>query len=389
MAKKDKSQDRFALSLSRDMLSKINNEKKFKVTGGQFFYNLKDNQEIGVPQWYVSTGSTALDLAMSGKVEGGIPSGTIIELFGLKQSGKSLIGLTICREVQKAGGVAVYIDAEQRFFRAFANAIGVDTETSTFMYSDIPFLESVLESIQYINREYRIAQLKNKDKKIPLVFIWDSLHASNPKDDYEEDDYGLGGYKTQKARLLSQHLHKINYEISKSGASLVILNQLRTNVGAMVGEKYVTTGGMTVEYYASLRLKLQSYKQFKESGEELGRIMKATVVKNSVYRPNLTAEFIVRYDSGIDKLQEWYNILKSEKLISVNGSWSSFNFPDPNTGEPLDFKFYSKDFKEKMEEYGLEDFIKSKVVESMRFEYARQESELEEEQPKNINDEEE
>ena len=396
MAKKKKP-DRLALSMSRDIISNINKEKNFKIEGGDFFYNLKDNEEIGTPKWYVSTGSTSLDLAMTGKVEGGIPSGTMVEIFGLQQSGKSLLGLTICREAQRAGGMAAYIDSEQRFFKKFANALGVDTDTSTFMYSDVPFLERVLEGILYVNKQYRIQQLKNKNNKIPLVFVWDSLHASNPIEDYEEDGVSLGGYKTQKARILSQYLDKINYAISKSGASLVILNQLRTNLklgpgGA--GEKYVTTGGMTVQYYSSIRIKLRSTNVYKESDEELGRVMKAKVVKNSVYRPNLESSFTVMYDSGINDYLGWYDVLKANKLISISGAWSKLKIPTSldNWQNLEEISFYKKDFEDTIVKHQAEDFIKSKVVELMTFEYKNQIKELQEKEKlkdENLNSDEE
>lgn len=370
-----KKQERLGLSLSRDILSSINNEAKFKIDGGKVFYNLKEDKNIGVPQWYVSTGSTSLNLAMTGHPDRGIPSGTIVEMFGLKQSGKSLVALTICREVQRMGGIAVYIDSEQRFFRAFAEAIGLDfsEESELFMYSDVPFLEKVLEAIKYINKKYYISQ-KKQDNKIPLVFIWDSLHASAPEDEYEEDNVELGGYKTQKARILSQEMQKINFSISRSGASLVILNQLRTNVGAMVGDKYTTTGGMTVEYYSSIRVYLKqklAYQEVVKDGE-IGRNMEAKIVKNSVHRPNLIAQFTVRYDSGIDDYPSFFEMLDKEKLLKKEKSSYVLEYPDPDTQEILELKFMRKTFKDKIIEAGLEDYVKSLVVNLMKFEYKRQ-----------------
>lgn len=386
MDKIKKKQERKSFSLARDIMSSINNSKQYKSEYGKFFTNLKDKEGSNMPSWYVSTGSTSLDLAMTGNPEGGIPSGTIIELFGLKQSGKSLLALTIAREVQRKGGLVVYFDSEQRFYDKFAYAIGINQDES-FVKSDVPFLEKVLGSIEDINKNY-LKSKKGKEIDIPLVFIIDSLHATNPEKEYNTSEYNLGGYHTGKSQLLSQHLHKINYFISKSGASLVILNQMRTNVGAMVGEKYTTTGGMTPEYYSSIRVRLKSKTAYKESGEEVGRNIEAKVVKNSMYRPNLVSEFTIKYESGIDEYLDWYSALEKAKLITKSGAYSKMKLPDPKTGEMVEMSFYKKDFKSKIKELGLEDYIKNKVVDLIDFKY-KHEYEEEEKLKKDTNSEEE
>lgn len=382
---KNKKQERKSFSLAREIMSNINNSKQYKSEYGKFFTNLKEGGS-NMPSWYVSTGSTNLDLAMTGNPEGGIPSGTIVEIFGLKQSGKSLLALTIAREVQRKGGLVVYFDCEQRFYDKFAYAIGI-SEDESFVKSDIPFLEKVLGSIEKINRDY-LKSKKGKEVDVPLVFIIDSLHAANPEQEYNNSDYDLGGYHTSKARILSQHLHKINYFISKSGASLIILNQMRTNVGAMVGDKYTTTGGMTPEYYSSIRVKLKSTTAYKESGEEVGRNVQAKIVKNSMYRPNLVADFTIKYDSGVDNYLGWYSALEKAGLIKKSGAYSKMDLPDPKTGELIDVSFYKKDFPSKIKELGLEDYIKNKVVDLIDFKY-KHEIEEEEKLKKDINSEEE
>ncbi|MFN9805322.1 MAG: ATPase domain-containing protein, partial [Betaproteobacteria bacterium] len=57
----------------------------------------------------VSTGSLGLDIALG---VGGLPRGRVVEIYGPESSGKTTLSLQVVAEVQKAGGTAAYIDAE-------------------------------------------------------------------------------------------------------------------------------------------------------------------------------------------------------------------------------------------------------------------------------------
>jgi recombination protein RecA len=57
----------------------------------------------------VPSGSIGLDIALG---IGGYPRGRIIEIYGPESSGKTTLTLHAIAQVQKAGGVAAFIDAE-------------------------------------------------------------------------------------------------------------------------------------------------------------------------------------------------------------------------------------------------------------------------------------
>ena len=74
----------------------------------------------------VPTGSLSLDIALG---LGGLPKGRIIEIYGPESSGKTTVALHCVAEVQKAGGIAGFIDAEHALDPAYAKNIGVDIES--------------------------------------------------------------------------------------------------------------------------------------------------------------------------------------------------------------------------------------------------------------------
>ncbi|MCE2138380.1 DNA recombination/repair protein RecA, partial [Streptococcus thermophilus] len=65
----------------------------------------------------ISSGSLALDDALG---VGGYPRGRIVEIYGPESSGKTTVALHAVAEVQKQGGTAAYIDAENALDPVYA-----------------------------------------------------------------------------------------------------------------------------------------------------------------------------------------------------------------------------------------------------------------------------
>src|SRR5438876_9418388 len=71
----------------------------------------------------VSTGSLGLDIALG---VGGLPRGRVVEIYGPEASGKTTLSLQVVAQVQKAGGTAAYIDAENAPHPRHAAKLGVN-----------------------------------------------------------------------------------------------------------------------------------------------------------------------------------------------------------------------------------------------------------------------
>lgn len=80
---------------------------------------VKDKYEV------IPTGSYALDKALG---VGGYPRGRIIEIFGPESSGKTTFALHAIASVQKEGGYAAFIDAENALDPIYAKSLGVDID---------------------------------------------------------------------------------------------------------------------------------------------------------------------------------------------------------------------------------------------------------------------
>src|SRR5947207_2640070 len=73
----------------------------------------------------VSTGSLGLDIALG---VGGLPRGRVVEIYGPESSGKTTLTLQVIAQMQKIGGTAAFIDAENALDISYAAKLGVKTE---------------------------------------------------------------------------------------------------------------------------------------------------------------------------------------------------------------------------------------------------------------------
>src|ERR1041385_5670071 len=117
----------------------------------------------------VSTGSLSLDAALG---IGGLPRGRVVEIYGPESSGKTTLTLHAVAEVQKAGGVAAFIDAEHALDTSYAAKLGVKVDDLLISQPDTG--EQALE----------IADMLVRSNSVDMVVI-DSVAALVPRAELE------------------------------------------------------------------------------------------------------------------------------------------------------------------------------------------------------------
>lgn len=198
---------------------------RFKDTGYNPVYRLDDPSAPINCNNFLSTNSTALDISIANKADGGIPVGRITEIAGLEGTGKSLMCAHLIANTQKQGGIGVYIDTETAIFTEYFIAVGVDV--NKMLYINVRPIESILQGI-----EDTIVEVRKTSPDIPLTIIVDSYAGATAKGKNEEG-YEKVGYNTDKALIMSDRLGKIADMVGKNNVTLVFTNQLRTKMGAM------------------------------------------------------------------------------------------------------------------------------------------------------------
>lgn len=255
----------------------------------------------------ISTGSLSLDIALG---IGGVPKGRIIEIFGPESSGKTTLALHIIAEAQKAGGVAAFIDAEHALDPVYAKAIGVDIDNLYLSQPD--FGEQALEILETLIRSGAVD-----------VIVVDSVAALTPRAEIEGEmgDSHMG----LQARLMSQALRKITAASSRTGTTVIFLNQIRMKIGVMFGNPETTTGGNALKFYASIRMDIRGRDKIMKGEEQVGQTREVKVVKNKVAAPFKSCRFDVLYGSGIDRISSIIESALQMGVLQKSGSWFKYN----------------------------------------------------------------
>ena len=268
----------------------------------------------------ISSGALTLDLALGG----GLPKGRVIEIYGPESSGKTTLALHAVAEVQKAGGVAAYVDAEHALDPAYSAALGVDIANLLITQPDTG--EQALEIVDQLVRSTAVD-----------IVVVDSVAALVPRAEIEGEmgDAHVG----LQARLMSQALRKITGNIGKTGCSVVFINQLRQKIGISYGNPETTTGGNALKFYASVRLDIRRIQTLKKGNEEYGTRAKVKVAKNKVAPPFRIAEFDIIFGKGISTLGCLIDLAEETGVVARRGAWYSFNGENISQGRDNAIKY--------------------------------------------------
>lgn len=250
----------------------------------------------------VSTGCLSLDIALGVR---GVPRGRVIEIYGPEASGKTTLAQHIVAEVQKAGGIAAFVDAEHALDPDYAKKIGVKVDELLISQPDTG--EQALEIVETLVRS----------NAVDIVVI-DSVAALVPKAEIEGEmgDSHMG----LQARLMSQALRKLTGIISKSKTAVIFINQTRMKIGIVFGNPETTTGGVALKFYSSVRIEVRRAAQIKQGDKIIGNRVKVKIVKNKVAAPFRTCEFDIMYNEGISVSGDVLDAGVLYKVISKKGN---------------------------------------------------------------------
>ena len=336
------SNGKLSISQMRDLIN--------KKAGTEVAYNLLDDNPTDVSDW-IPTGSRWLDsIICKGKLAG-IPVGKISEIAGLSASGKSYMAAQIAANAQKQGIEVVYFDSESALDSEFLAKAGCKVDD--ILYTQATSVEFVLETIEELVGA-------NTGK---ILFIWDSL-AMTPANADVEGDFNPQSTMAQKPRILSKGMSKLVQPIANKQCTLLVLNQLKTNITSTPAEAlvepYFTPGGKALPYAYSLRIWLTGRKAkasyiYDEKGYKVGSELKAKLQKSRFGTEGRECTFKILWggdDISIQDEESWLEAIKTSPYFKQGGAWFSIVYED-GTEE----KFQSAGWIEKLQNQKFRDRV--------------------------------
>ena len=266
---------------------------------------MKNAAQQSVSQ-FISTGYPPLDNALSGSyVNGGFPSGRIIEMFGPPSAGKTAISTFAMASAQKAGGFAMFQDHENSFDADLGVlACGLVTDPDFWCYNKPDSFEQSIEQVTDTLLIARGLAFKNGqiipsgapvlfDLEKPIVIVFDSLASMVPQSVMTDSKGKTRDASTRNmndntalSRATSAHFPFIALLAERCNATFIFLNQVRTKLGVMYGDPTTTPGGGAPEFYASIRVKLgRSMIMSADKKTKIGQCIGAEIIKNKISAP--------------------------------------------------------------------------------------------------------
>jgi recombination protein RecA len=286
------------------MIAKICSEIESKDGEGTVFQMGTEKSKLKIPRW--STGIEDLDEVLGG----GMPMGRVVEIFGPESSGKTTLAYWLMSRVK----LGVYDPIEGTYDESRAKAMGVKEKRMIVVRSD--YGEHAMNTVMRFSKA-----------GIPLAII-DSVPACQPKDEIEKlekdatNNPAIGGV----ARLFSRMLPVIVRRIEATGTTLILINQVRDKMNAMMfGEKDDTPGGRAIKFYSSVRMKVMrkawieipnKNPRITAENVKIGFIMKVKVVKSKICNPFGECEIPFLFDRGPISFDELKSI--RQEIMKAN-----------------------------------------------------------------------
>lgn len=276
----------------------------------------------------LSTGSTLLNLACSGRSDVGFLPGTYVFLVGDSASGKSFLSLTCLAEAAMnplfKSYRFIYDNAENGALMDIGRFFGQEVARRL----EVATISDTLEGFFY-NLDDAFTEAR------PFIYVLDSMDCLTTEEETDKFAEGkqasrtgkqvAGSYGTSKAKANSAGIRRIIPKLKDTGSILIIISQTRDNIGfgAQFNPK-TRSGGHALRFYCHLELWSSIRSRIKKTvrGKErqLGIVCKAEVKKNRLTGRERSVEIPILHSSGIDDLGSCVDYLIDEGHWAKSGA---------------------------------------------------------------------
>ena len=290
---------------------------------------------------YLHTGSTVLNLACSGKVNGGFMKGLYYYLVGDSSSGKTFLSLTCLAEAAANKNFKnyrfIYDNSENGALMSiekfFGKAVLKRMEPPSKDKSGPVFSETSEEFYYHMDDAFSTGK--------PFIYILDSMDSLSSKQEHAKFDEKkkahrggkkiTGSYGDGKAKVNSEYMRKLLTPLRKSESILIVISQTRDNLGFGFETKS-RAGGHALRFYAAMEIWSSIAGQIKKTvrgkPRQLGIRCKLQVKKNRETGAIRAVETPIYHSHGIDDIGACVNYLIDEGHWDEKGKSKIITAPE-------------------------------------------------------------
>lgn len=255
---------------------------------------IKANVFVDKTVEYINTGSLVLNILYSGKLDGGIVKGKVMQIVAPSSLGKSFVAMKIAKNAQKQGMEVLLVDTEFAYDPKFADNIGINQDAFGVIQTN-----SMEEIQQSIISAVRDLPQEDKDKLLIIIDSWGNMITSKTINDAIEGkdvtDMTISKKKNALARVLSG-LKTTVFVVNQTYETMDQYNPLA--VGGGKGLYFICS---------SIVMGTSKAKDKDSSGEITGSVITATTKKGRFCVENTKLKFLIEYNGGI---HPYYGILE-------------------------------------------------------------------------------
>lgn len=252
------------------------------------------------PEIICSTGIPIIDLAWSGRIDGGLISG-IKELVGDSRTFKTMFGLVdVAAYLNKyPDAICIFADSEKGANQNYWDSMGIDMDRVIY----VPIKNVEQTKIQLLQL---LDEVKEGDHVI--VFI-DSISQLPSTKEVEDARAGKDTQDMTRARALNSFWRVMTPEINEKGLVLVWINSYYDEIGNVYAEPNLKGGKQG--FLSSNLIWFITRAQVKADKELLGWNFNIGIMKGRHVKEKAKIPVTVLYDGGIDK---WSGLLEIARL---------------------------------------------------------------------------
>lgn len=293
-------------------------------------------------KWFHSTGCAQLDRLMGDGINHGLGSGRLYLLWGLEQTGKSLICLYAAKSMIAQGGVALYVDIERTLGADVVARLGIDPER-LFLLPTTELLEKLTKKgsgeqrdrgkvreesehgftleVAFAEVERFVRNVRRSLPNVPILVVYDSIAASITET-MGEADYG-DSRPGHLARALGEAFPKFRSMLADLDATCIMVNHQKQKIGLVFGDPRTQPGGGAVKFHPDSIVNLAKQAILKDGKVEVGEEIRATVTKSRLQPGHASTVFRINYATGIDDYYGVASLAVEFGLVQVAGAWYS------------------------------------------------------------------